>query len=258
MMVNFLLAENETAVHQHRCLKCASTAGEVVPGPVISTIKDNHKGRVLRKPILEHPSLKNPNERRCYGCGHVGHLRGDPECSAVDKAVWIGAPERFKRKMEEGVPPLFIRGERKDGSNRQKLWNKVRRKEAPKLPCRNWLGGKGSCKYAKRCHYSHDLLRGKSAKGTAAGVPKQREEQYENNCATIDVTDLSEEDVLVNVKGTSVPWRTEWDKEYHQYQRIRGKPAVIGRKDTPTIRDDFMQKAMNLIEPSNFIGSKIL
>jgi hypothetical protein len=63
---------------------------------------------------------------------------------------------------------------------------------------------------------------------------------------------------LENVKSTSVPWRTEWNKEYHMYQRIRGEPAVIMRKDTPTIRDDFMQKEGNLIEPINFIGSKIL
>ena len=75
---------------------------------------------------------------------------------------------------------------------------------------------------------------------------------------TLDVTDLSEEDVLVNMKGTSVPWRTEWDKEYRQYQRIRGKPAGFGRKDTRTIRNNFMGKTMNLIEPSIFIGSKIL
>ena len=132
MMVDFLLKENETAVHQLRCLKCASTAGEAVLRPVISTIKDNHMGRVLRKPTLGQPSLKSPNGRRCYGCGHMGHLRGDPECLAVDEAVWIGAPERFKRKMEEEVPPLFRREMRKDGSNRHVLGNEVKRKVAPK------------------------------------------------------------------------------------------------------------------------------
>ncbi len=177
---------------------------------------------------------------------------------AVDEAVWIGAPERFKRKMEEEVPPLFIREERKDGLNRHVRGKEVKRREAPKLPCRNWLGGKGSCKYAKRCHFSHDLLAGISTKGTTAGVPKQQKEQYENKRVTLDVTDLSEEDGLVNVKGKSVPWRTEWDKQYHQYQRIRGNPAGIGGKDTRTIRDNFRPKTMNLIEPSNLIGSKIL
>ncbi len=151
MIVNFLLKENDTAVQQLRSWKCACTAGEAVTRRVISPIEDYSREVVLQKPSLERPSLKGPNERRCYGCGCVGHLRGDPECSAVDKAVWMGAPERFKRKVEEGVQPLFVRGERKDGSNRQKLWNELGRKEAPKLPCRNWLWGKGSCKYAERC-----------------------------------------------------------------------------------------------------------
>jgi hypothetical protein len=140
MMVDFLLKENDTAVQELlvRSLKRAHTAGEAVTRTVISPLEDYSKEVVLQKPIQERPSLKGQNERRCYGCGCLGrHLRGDPECSAVEKAVWMGAPERFKRKVEEGDQPLFDGGERKEGSNRQKLWKGPRRTEVPKLPCRN-------------------------------------------------------------------------------------------------------------------------
>jgi hypothetical protein len=140
MAVNFLLEEYDAAVDEVRSMGLAHTAGEAGTRTIISPLWNNsndYRKVVLRKPIQERPSLPSQSERRCYGCGCVGHLRGDPECSAGDKAVWMGAPERFKRKVEEGDQPLLDRGERKVSSNQQKISNGKRRIAASKLPCRN-------------------------------------------------------------------------------------------------------------------------
>jgi hypothetical protein len=35
-------------------------------------------------------------ERRCYGCGQFGHMRGTEECKAGEDAVWGGAPKAYE------------------------------------------------------------------------------------------------------------------------------------------------------------------
>ncbi len=54
-------------------------------------------------PILDWHAQQGPDQKRCYGCGGLGHVRGDPKCSAVKGAIWKGAPEGFKRRMENGM-----------------------------------------------------------------------------------------------------------------------------------------------------------
>ncbi len=51
-------------------------------------------------PILDGRAQPGPDQKRCYGYGAMGHVRGDSKCSAGAGAIWKGAPEEFKRRME--------------------------------------------------------------------------------------------------------------------------------------------------------------
>ena len=59
-------------------------------------------------PILDGHAQPGPDQKRCYGCGSLGHIRGDPKCTAGSKAVWKGAPEGFKRRKERAALPRGI------------------------------------------------------------------------------------------------------------------------------------------------------
>ena len=60
------------------------------------------RGGVTSMPILDGHAQPGPGVKRCYGCGALGHIRGDPKCTAGGTAVWKGAPEGFKRKIDGG------------------------------------------------------------------------------------------------------------------------------------------------------------
>jgi hypothetical protein len=185
LMVNYLLQENEAADRELHSLELAHSEGEEETRSKIPFSEDNSQGVVLRKLIKERPCLPSQSERRCYGCGCTGHLRGDPECSAGDKAVWMGAPERFKRKVEKCDQPLLDRGERQVVSKREVLSIGKRRIAASKVPCRNWLKGNGRCKYAERCRYSHDAYAGDCADCISAGVINTGAQQQKNKSASL-------------------------------------------------------------------------
>ena len=213
---------------------------------------------MLRKLINKRPCLPSPSERRCYGCGCTGHLRGDPECSAKDKAVWKGAPERFKRKVEKYDQSLLDRGAGQGVSEWEGHSIGKRGKAAPKVPCRNWLWGNGTCKYAERCRYSHDAYAGSGADFNNARVISAGARQRKDKYAPVIITELNEikegDDVFVK----SAWWKDDSDDEGNLYQLVRGAPAVIVRSEATTINNDFIQKKGNLIEPKgNLIGSKI-
>ncbi len=39
-------------------------------------------------------------EKRCYGCGQFGHMRGAEECKAGKDAIWGGAPKAYLEKVQ--------------------------------------------------------------------------------------------------------------------------------------------------------------
>jgi hypothetical protein len=67
------------------------------------------RGGVPSMPILDGHTQPGPGLKRCYGCGGLGHIRGDPKCTAGGTAIWKGAPDGFKKRMEggakNGAPP---------------------------------------------------------------------------------------------------------------------------------------------------------
>ncbi len=85
------------------------------------------RGGVPAMPILDEHAQPGPDQKRCYGCGGLGHVRGDPKCTASNGAIWKGAPEGFIRRMENGSknPKSQAKekkgGKGKGGSNQRNL-----------------------------------------------------------------------------------------------------------------------------------------
>ena len=62
-------------------------------------------GKQIRKhpghpvlPILPGHDQPGPHQRRCFGCGELGHLKGDPFCKAGPDEIWKGAPPLWKAR----------------------------------------------------------------------------------------------------------------------------------------------------------------
>ena len=55
------------------------------------------RGAEPAMPILDGRAQPGPDQKRCYGCGAMRHVRGDSKCSAGAGEIWNGAPERFKK-----------------------------------------------------------------------------------------------------------------------------------------------------------------
>ena len=121
-------------------------------------------------PILDGHAQPGPDQKRCYGCGGLGHIRGDPKCLAGKKAVRKGAPEGFKRRRESGAKPQNKGGKGKGGSTQRNLGTRKSGADTSKLPCHNWSRGNGICKYAEACRYSHDGPKGGGTTSTTMAV----------------------------------------------------------------------------------------
>ena len=128
-------------------------------------------------PILEVHVQPGPDQKRCYGCGGLGHIRGDPKCTAGNKAVWKGAPEGFKKGMESGAKPRNKGGKGKGGSTQRNLGKRKSEADTSTLPCHNWSRGNGFCKYANACRYSHDGPKGGGTTSTTMVVTKKKSKQ---------------------------------------------------------------------------------
>ena len=82
-------------------------------------------------PILDGRAQPGPDPKRCYGCGAMGHVRGDSKCSAGAGEIWKGAPEGFNRRMESGTmnPRPQAKGKKggkgKGGSTQHNLGNEL-------------------------------------------------------------------------------------------------------------------------------------
>jgi hypothetical protein len=104
-----------------------------------------------------------PDQKRCYSCGGLGHVRGDPKCTASNGAIWKGAPEGFKRRMGSGLknPKPQAKGKKggkgKGGSTQRNL-GKRKADDTSKLPRHYWSRGNGFCKYADACRYRFATL----------------------------------------------------------------------------------------------------
>jgi hypothetical protein len=91
-------------------------------------------------PILDGHAQPGPDQKRCYGCGGLGHVRGDPKCKAAHGSVWKGAPEGFKRRMEAGahnLKPNKKGGKGKGGTTQRNAGKKKADVDMSKLPCHN-------------------------------------------------------------------------------------------------------------------------
>jgi hypothetical protein len=62
--------------------------------------KNQKKGRPTL-PILPGHDQPGPHQRKCYGCGKSGHMRGDASCSAGPNGVWDGAPQVWKDRVKK-------------------------------------------------------------------------------------------------------------------------------------------------------------
>jgi hypothetical protein len=142
------------------------------------------RGGVTSMPILDGHAQPGPGMKRCYGCGALGHVRGDPKCTAGSTAVWKGAPEGFKRKIDGGTKnpnPQRKGGKGKGGATQRNLGKRKADGDTSKLPCHNWARGNGFCKYADNCRYSHS--------GPKGGW---KEHGFSDNCKEREETESSE------------------------------------------------------------------
>ena len=135
-------------------------------------------------PILDGHAQPGPDQKRCYGCGGLGHVRGDPKCTAAQGSIWKGAPEGFKRRMETGAHYPKSKGKGGKGKGGTTQRNAGKRKadvDTSKLPCHNWSRGNGFCKYAEACRYSHAGPKGRSANKTTLATTVKRAKKIKLN-----------------------------------------------------------------------------
>ncbi len=96
-------------------------------------------------------------ERRCYGCGQMGHMRGAKECKAGKDAVWGGAPKVYLDKIQRKFGATPTSGKRMFPS------------DDSKTPCPYWSSGDGYCKFAERCKFDHSGPQGGSKRARDFG-----------------------------------------------------------------------------------------
>ncbi len=103
------------------------------------------------------------NEVSCYGCGKVGHKKGDPTCKAGKNDAHPSAPQDYKdrmakkRKAEKQKGP--VQPEKKGGGKDKKH-------------CHAFNFGKGTCRFGAKCRYLHE--KGAGDAKVAAFTPEQK------------------------------------------------------------------------------------
>jgi hypothetical protein len=142
-------------------------------------------------PILDGHTQPGPGLKRCYGCGGLGRIRGDPKCPAGGTAIWKGAPDGFKKRMEGGTKkaaPQRKGGKGKGGSTQRNLGKRKAEVDTSRLPCHNWTRGNGFCKYAENCRYSHSGPQAGDGKSTALAATVKREKKAKVKKSSLVVT----------------------------------------------------------------------
>ena len=121
---------------------------------------DEHQGSKSKE---GHPTMMLSDdlkkERRCYGCGQFGHMRGAEECKAGKDAVWGGAPRAYLDKIQKKFG--------KSPTSEKRAFP-----PDPRQPCPYWSSGDGYCRFAERCHFSHDGPQGGSKRARDFGKGK--------------------------------------------------------------------------------------
>jgi hypothetical protein len=196
----------------------------------------SQKGGHPSLPILPGHEQPGPHQRKCYGCGNLGHIRGDPSCSAGPNGIWDGAPQVWKDRVKKADGKGKSNGSSKGKNGVQR--NKGKRDQggvAPKGPCHNWSRGNGFCKYADACRYSHDGPKEDQCdKGNKANPNKRRSDNVflatkkgkraRKHLTSLILKDLKEEGTT-SAKNKS----KDSDDSDHLYNLIRGVPTVVIR-----------------------------
>jgi hypothetical protein len=213
----------------------------------------NHKGGHPALPILAGHDQPGPHQRKCYGCGQLGHIRGDPSCSAGPNGVWDGAPQVWKDRIKKSGTSSNGKGQ---GDVVQR--NKAKRDQGgkEKLPCHNWTRGNGFCKYAEHCRYSHAGPQagqgGKSGEGRKQGTNSKRKSDSvflatkKGKKARKKLTTLLLNDLKDNDKGKSD--RKDSDEDSSLYQLIRGVPTVIIKSNGDEFNNFVPQRELDTCE----------
>ena len=105
----------------------------------------------------------------CYGCGVVGHRRGDSVCTAGAKAIWDGAPDAWKKRISNGGGKNGNRG-RGNGKakgrgrgnrngNRNDNGSNGNNTRSDGI-CRNFSSGNGYCRFGDSCKFLHSGKKG--------------------------------------------------------------------------------------------------
>ena len=98
----------------------------------------------------------------CYGCGVVGHRRGDSVCTAGANAVWEGAPDAWKKRQSKGGGKNGNRGRGngrgrgKGRGNRNGNGNDNGSNGGNTRSdgiCRNYSSGNGYCRFGDSCKF---------------------------------------------------------------------------------------------------------
>ncbi len=86
-------------------------------------------------------------------------MKGANECKAGKDAVWGGAPKAYLEKIQKkfGKSPT---------SEKRPFTSDT------KQPCPYWSSGDGYCRFAERCHFSHDGPQGGSKRARDIGKGK--------------------------------------------------------------------------------------
>ena len=200
-------------------------------------------------PILPGHDQPGPHQRKCYGCGKSGHMRGDASCSAGPNGVWDGAPQIWKDRVKKSSDKGGGKSSGK-GKGQQKQRNAGKRDEGKgqsndKLPCHNWSRGNGFCKYAEACRFSHDGPKGDQTnksqpggkrKGDAVFLATKKGKKARKKLTSLLLKDRKEDD-----KAKSKSKDDDSEDEDHLYQLIRGVPSVIV-KNKDFAAEDFIPK----------------
>ena len=107
----------------------------------------------FKLPVMLNPGFGSSPKTQCFGCGKLGHRRGDPQCEAPEGAWASCAPPKFREKAS-GTSTKKFGGKRKAG-----------------VSGLTGTGGDGicyayrdtgKCKFGPNCRYKHE--RGPSTK----------------------------------------------------------------------------------------------
>jgi len=194
----------------------------------------SQKGGHPALPILSGHEQPGPHQRKCYGCGKMGHMRGDQTCTAGPNGVWEGAPQIWKDRVKKAGQSNFGKGAGKPTSKVEQR-NKGKRDSSGKplkdQPCHNWTRGNGFCKFADACRYSHEGPKGdpnlKGGPGQKRKIDAVFMATKKGKKARKQLASLLMKDIKAGGKAKAKDTGKNTDEDDHLYELIRGVPTVM-------------------------------